>query len=79
MSAHPRKRRRAVRPTDAAEIDRSWDSAEATQTFLGTVDLTDPRHSDDFVVIMDDSAPEEEESAELDEEFWKSQRPPHSG
>lgn len=74
----PRKRRRVVRPSDAEDIDRSWDSPEATETFAEPADLNDPRNSDDFIVVLDDSQSEDSsETGELDEDFWKSQRPPH--
>lgn len=75
----PRNRRRAQRPTDAADIDRSWDSPEATAVFEKAADDTDPRRSDDFVVVLDDEQAGELESAELDEQFWNEQRPPHFG
>ncbi|QMV85783.1 hypothetical protein HW450_03345 [Corynebacterium hindlerae] len=45
--------------------------------FQEPADVTDPRHSDDFVVILDDNDDEESESGEFDEDFWKEQRPPH--
>lgn len=80
MTAEPRKRRRAVRRSDAENIDRSWDSPEATQAFSEATDLIDPRHSDDFVVVLDEAvADDADESAELTDEFWKGQRPPHFG
>ncbi|QTH60556.1 hypothetical protein J5O04_05460 [Corynebacterium hindlerae] len=77
MSDRPRQRRRAVRPSDASEIDRSWDSPAGSAMFQEPADVTDPRHSDDFVVILDDNVDEEPESGEFDEDFWKEQRPPH--
>lgn len=76
----PRKRRRAVRPSDATDIDRSWDSPEAAEIFAESADISDPRATDDFVVVLDDSEGEDvPESGEFDEEFWKGQCPPHFG
>lgn len=74
----PRKRRRAQRPSDAPDIDRSWDDPVVAAMFEEPVDSKDPRHTDDFVVILDDVAvAEEEDTGELSEQFWKEQRPPH--
>ncbi|QGU02531.1 hypothetical protein CKALI_08355 [Corynebacterium kalinowskii] len=79
-SSGPRRRRRAVRPSDAEDIDRSWDSPEAAELFADAADVSDPRASDDFIVVLDDSeADDTPDNGELDEEFWKDQRPPHSG
>ncbi|MEJ5927575.1 hypothetical protein WG915_02960 [Corynebacterium sp. H128] len=75
-------RRRIQRPTDAENIDRTWDSAEAAAVFTGSgeaVDPKDPKQADDFVVILDEGPTDEDETGALDEEFWQQQRPPHFG
>lgn len=78
MAGEPRKRRRVQRPSEAQDIDRSWDSPDAAQVFAEPADLKDPRHSDDFIVVLDDAPTDDApETGEFDEEFWKGQRPPH--
>ncbi|AKK02678.1 hypothetical protein [Corynebacterium epidermidicanis] len=74
------KRRRAERKSTAESIDRSWDSAAAAEIFASSADPTDPRHSDDVVVVFEEDAATpapETANGELDREFWEEQKPPH--
>ncbi|MDO5512682.1 hypothetical protein [Corynebacterium sp.] len=61
-----RSRRRVVRKSDAADIDRN---ADRPDSLFGNVRAADGERE----VILD---PEAEESLSA-EEFWREQRPPH--
>ncbi|MDU0478173.1 hypothetical protein QVA66_02845 [Staphylococcus chromogenes] len=71
------RRRRAERKSPAENIDRSWDTPEATMMFSDATDPVDPKASEDSVVIFDEDTPEVAESTELDRKFWEEQKPPH--
>ncbi|WP_144198501.1 hypothetical protein [Corynebacterium argentoratense] len=64
-------RRRAVRPSDAANIDRSWDREDALEIISEGGRKAHPRDSGE--------QPAADPQQGLSEEFWKSQRPPHWG
>lgn len=66
MSESRRRRRRTVRLSDAANIDRSADLPDATFGVPATGD-------DEREVILD---PEAEDTPEGDD-FWLAERPPH--
>ncbi|MCF1765123.1 hypothetical protein [Corynebacterium argentoratense] len=64
-------RRRAVRPSDAANIDRSWDREDALEV------ISNGGRSPQLQDSGEQPAADPQQG--LSEEFWKSQRPPHWG
>ena len=62
-----RARRRVERPSTAPFVDRSWDQSGAEDLFSLGKRSPDERRERDA------------DSGELTEEFWISEKPPHSG
>ena len=62
-----RGRRRVERPSTAPFVDRSWDQPGAEDLFSLGERSPDERRERDV------------DSGELTEEFWISEKPPHSG
>ncbi|WKD61654.1 hypothetical protein CCICO_08195 [Corynebacterium ciconiae DSM 44920] len=77
----PRRRRRAHRPSDAVNIDRSVDSLDFYRRITGA---TNPRDDRNRTVDLDsDGAVEEvapiDDHGQLSAEYWTHNRPPHYG
>ena len=62
-----RARRRVERPSTAPFVDRSWDQPGAEDLFSLGERSPDERRERDV------------DSGDLTEEFWISEKPPHSG